>query len=102
MASKQQKRTVSRTLKPRKPAEPSSEIRKLKKQIAELHEKLRLVERDRDSYRCLALEYLRSTITPDEMASWFEGEYIEGSLVDFFKQAEKEYKSKNAKGKRAS
>jgi hypothetical protein len=98
MASKQQKRTA----KPRKPVDLLSEIQKLKKQIVELRKKLKLTEWERDGLRPLAHEYVKSTITQEEIESGFDGEFIEGSLVGFLKEAEKEYKKKNRNGKKAS
>ena len=102
MASKRQKHTASSTSGSRSPAGPLSEMPKLKKQIAELRKRVTVVEKERDIYRRAAQAYLNSTITPEEMASWYEGEFIEGSLVDLFKKAEKEYNAKHAKGKKAS
>jgi hypothetical protein len=102
MASKNHKPAARRSTKPRKPVDLVSEIQKLKKQIAELRKRLKSVESERDAYLRVTHEYLRLTENPGEIASGFDGEFVEGSLVDFFKQARKEYELKNGKGKRAS
>ena len=102
MANKRKKTTPRRSSGPRKSVDQSTAIQKLKKQVAELRKQLKFTEMERDGLRPLAHEYLKSTIAQEEIESGLDGEYIEGSLMDFWKEAEKEYKSKNGKGKRAS
>ena len=102
MASKKQKHPPSRQSGPRKRADPLSEIQRLKKRVAELRKKLKYIESERDAYLRVTHAYMRLTENPEEIASGFNGEFIEGSLVGFLKQAEKECKLKSAKGKKAS
>ena len=81
------------TTKKRSPKSPANAIQKLKKKNTELRKKLKFVERERDDYLRAAHAYVKSTITTEELENLFDekelAEGVEGSLVEFFREAKK-------------
>jgi hypothetical protein len=89
--------------KKRLPKDSVDEIKNLKKQNALLRKKLKATEAERESYRKAAQAYYNATIDPAEDQKWWEEHlnkkdfWIEGSLVDLLKEAQKKQTKRGVK-----